>query len=406
VRVQRFGRVLWVAFGAVVLLTAGLFVLSRSGPPVVVPPAQAPALARPADLAVVAEVNGVAIYPEQLTRMAIIDTALAALVGAAGPRGEELLDRAIHTELVVQRARRDGFDLPEQEALSTLSTFLATHGQTQTALTELLAANGISEAGFLAYYRRLLLVDAFSRRQAEAADQSVAAYLAALRQDAEVVIYDGSPLALPTLAVQTTASAVQTTASGVETTALMVDDTPSDAAEASPTPPLTATPSPTPTGTSAPTDSPPDAERRSTAVGALAPDFTLTTLAGDTLSWQKLAGAPTVLSFWVTWCGHCRTQTPRLIAAHERYAAQGVQFMGISVNESRDTVAPYVDQQSIPYPIALDSDGTVGARYGVRGFPTTYFLDREGRVAAVHVGALGSDDIDHYIGALTIAPGD
>lgn len=389
-RVQRFGRVLWVAFGAVVLLAAGLFVLSRSGAPVVVPPAQAPALARPADLAVAAEVNGVAIYPEHLTRMAHIDAVLAQWLGSAPPGTPDLLERAVNAELVLQAARKADYTYPTEAVSATLAAFLVDRGHTQADLDAVLAANGIAPAVFLTYYGRLLLVDAFTRQATQDADQTVADYIAALRRAADIVTYAYGLPPIPTPVIPTLATAVAPSPTPIPPTATSAPST---------VPSVTPSPTPSPVADAAP-------ESRGAAVGDLAPDFSLTTLDGETVSWEGLLRRPVVLSFWVTWCGHCRTQTPRLIDAHERYTAQGVQFVGISVNEARDTVAGYVDQQAIPYPIALDSDGAVGARYGVRGFPTTYFLDHEGRVAATHVGALGSDDIDRYIGALPPAPGD
>jgi hypothetical protein len=88
-----------------------------------------------------------------------------------------------------------------------------------------------------------------------------------------------------------------------------------------------------------------------------------------------------------------------LIAGHERYAQQGVQFVGVNIKEAEDQVRAYVEKAHIPYPVVLDSDGTVAARYSVRGFPTTYFLDAEGRVVARHVGQLREGDIDRYLTA-------
>jgi peroxiredoxin len=341
-------------------------------------------LARPAELPIVAEVNGVAIYPEHLTRMARIDAVLAEWLDRAPPGTSDLLERAVNAELVTQAARKAGYTYPTEAVSATLAAFLVDRGRTQADLDAVLAANGIAPDVFRTYYGQLLMVDAFTRQAAQEAEQTVAEVLTALRRDADIVTYAYELPPIPTPVIPTLATAVAPSPTPIPPTAT---------AAPSAVPSVMPSPTPSPVADATP-------ERRGTAVGDLAPVFSLTTLDGETVSWESLLGRPVVLSFWVTWCGHCRTQTPRLIAAHERYAAQGVQFVGISVNESRDSVAPYVDQQSIPYPIVLDSDGAVGARYGVRGFPTTYFLDHEGRVAAVHVGELQAVDIDRCLAQL------
>ncbi|MEZ4635743.1 MAG: TlpA disulfide reductase family protein [Caldilineaceae bacterium] len=155
----------------------------------------------------------------------------------------------------------------------------------------------------------------------------------------------------------------------------------------------------TPT-TDAPTPTAAALEIRGTAPGLLAPEFDLPRLAdsetdAERLSFADLPGAPTVLSFWTTWCPYCRRQTPVLVDASSRYA--NVRFVGIDVKEDATLVRSYVEDNQIPYAIALDTDGAVAEEFMVRGFPTTYFLDAEGRVVARHVGQLTTELLDDYL---------
>ncbi len=108
----------------------------------------------------------------------------------------------------------------------------------------------------------------------------------------------------------------------------------------------------------------------------------------DVLSRADLLGQPTVLSFWTTWCPYCRRQTPVLVDAYQQYAGDGIRFVGINVKEDHGVVEKYLTKNGVDYPIALDADGQVASDYNVRGFPTTIFLDAEGRIVARHVGAL------------------
>jgi len=70
------------------------------------------------------------------------------------------------------------------------------------------------------------------------------------------------------------------------------------------------------------------------------------------------------------------------------------------VRETADVVQPYVAQQGILYPVALDADGRTAQQYQVSGYPTTYFLDAEGRVVARHVGQLNAQALEQYLALL------
>lgn len=125
------------------------------------------------------------------------------------------------------------------------------------------------------------------------------------------------------------------------------------------------------------------------AVDYPAPDFTLTTLAGEPFVLSEAQGKPVVLNFWATWCGPCQRELPTLQAAAERYGDQ-VLIVGVDQGEAPATVQRYVDQLSLTFAIPLDTEFTVSERYNVRGLPTTFFIDRQGVIRQMWLGEMNS----------------
>lgn len=121
------------------------------------------------------------------------------------------------------------------------------------------------------------------------------------------------------------------------------------------------------------------------AVGHPAPDFDLTTAAGDTFKLSDLRGMPVVLNFWATWCPPCRAELPELEAASNRFAGQ-VAIVGVNQAEAPAAVQTFATQLGLTFTIPLDKDAAVSQRYFVRSLPTTFFIDREGVIRQLQVG--------------------
>jgi cytochrome c biogenesis protein CcmG/thiol:disulfide interchange protein DsbE len=117
-------------------------------------------------------------------------------------------------------------------------------------------------------------------------------------------------------------------------------------------------------------------------VGFLAPDFTATTLGGETVKLSELRGTPVVLNFWATWCPPCRAELPHFQAVH---ASQGADFtlLAVDVREAPQDVARFADQLGLTFPIPLDADGRIAATYQVRAYPTTFFIDADGVIRRI-----------------------
>jgi cytochrome oxidase Cu insertion factor (SCO1/SenC/PrrC family) len=134
-------------------------------------------------------------------------------------------------------------------------------------------------------------------------------------------------------------------------------------------------------------------------IGHPAPSFTLATLAMQELPLSSLRGKVVLLNFWATWCKPCKSELPLLSSWYRKLRAHGFTVVGVDQAEGISDVAAFVQRLHVPYPIALDSDGTVANRYNVSGTPTTLLLDRRGVVVDVHLGALS----DSYL-ATHVAP--
>lgn len=130
--------------------------------------------------------------------------------------------------------------------------------------------------------------------------------------------------------------------------------------------------------------------------------FELTALDGSTLSLADLAGKVVVLNFWATWCGPCREEIPEFNRLQAEYVDQGVQFVGIALDEEgQSIVEPFAKELAIAYPTLLD-DGKVSEAYkGHYVVPTTYLIDRSGTIRLRYIGAVTFETMIPILDELT-----
>jgi thiol-disulfide isomerase/thioredoxin len=117
-----------------------------------------------------------------------------------------------------------------------------------------------------------------------------------------------------------------------------------------------------------------------------APDFLLETLDGGTLRLSDLQGKAVLVNFWATWCGPCRSELPHLVAAYDRYRQEGLEIVAVNLQEDEDTVARFVQEFGMQFPVVIDRGGEVADEYRVLGLPTSYFIDRSGVVRSIYTG--------------------
>lgn len=123
--------------------------------------------------------------------------------------------------------------------------------------------------------------------------------------------------------------------------------------------------------------------------GDVPPNFRLTLADGQGLTLHDLAGRPVMLNFWATWCGPCRIEMPEIV----RRAQTETELIVIAINvrEELSLVQAFAADFQMTMPVALDLEGEVSDLYEVRGMPTSYFVDRDGQIAAVWTGLLTPD---------------
>jgi len=110
-----------------------------------------------------------------------------------------------------------------------------------------------------------------------------------------------------------------------------------------------------------------------------APAFTLTDLDGKSVSLGEFRGKVVVLDFWATWCPPCRREIPDFIDLQKEYGSRGVQIVGIALDEP-DKVEAFARQNGMNYPVLLGSD-EISMRYGgIEGIPTTFIIDKSGKI--------------------------
>lgn len=139
------------------------------------------------------------------------------------------------------------------------------------------------------------------------------------------------------------------------------------------------------------------------AVVSSLPEFNLPDLSGRQHNISEWRGKVLVINFWATWCPPCRKEIPDFIALQEQYAAQGVQFIGIAI-EDREPVAEYTAAGKINYPILLGGDNgiTLARQLGnsVNAVPYTLVVDRQGQIIHRHPGELSKEQLVEIIGPL------
>ena len=120
---------------------------------------------------------------------------------------------------------------------------------------------------------------------------------------------------------------------------------------------------------------------------ATAPNFTLGSLQGGRQSsLQSLRGRVVVVNIWASWCGPCQSEAPVLQRWYGRIKSLGGTVVGIDTFDARSDAVAFVHKFHLTYPILRDPDGSAKSKFGVTGFPESFVIDRDGRVAALERG--------------------
>jgi peroxiredoxin len=139
-------------------------------------------------------------------------------------------------------------------------------------------------------------------------------------------------------------------------------------------------------------------------VGAPAPDLTLETPDGERYSLSLARGQVVVLNFWATWCEPCRTEMPMLQARYEQDRERGLLILGVDFDEPAEEVQAFGVELGITFPLLLDPGAEAQRLYRIRGYPSTFVIDRDGLLVVEHIGLLTEARLDYYLDQAGLGP--
>jgi cytochrome c biogenesis protein CcmG/thiol:disulfide interchange protein DsbE len=136
-----------------------------------------------------------------------------------------------------------------------------------------------------------------------------------------------------------------------------------------------------------------------------APDFTLKDADGKVVKLSDYKGKVVLLDFWATWCAPCKIEIPWFMDIQRKVKDRGFEVLGVAMDdEGWEVVKPFAARMAINYRLVIGNDMTAQAYGGVDALPTTFLIDRNGKIAAVHVGLASKKEFEDGIEQLLNDP--
>ena len=131
--------------------------------------------------------------------------------------------------------------------------------------------------------------------------------------------------------------------------------------------------------------------------GAPAPDFSLNNLGGSEVRLSDLKGQVVLVNFWATWCGPCRLEMPAIQQQYNALRDKGFTVLAVNLDEPAEDVSRYTTELALTFPVLLDPGAKINDMYRVRGYPTSFFVNRDGVIDAEHVGIMSDGQLKDYL---------
>jgi peroxiredoxin len=130
--------------------------------------------------------------------------------------------------------------------------------------------------------------------------------------------------------------------------------------------------------------------------GQHAPEFSLQSLNGQTVSLSSLKGKVVLIDFWAQWCEPCKKELPQLDKLAKEYAGKGVQIVAVNIDKQRGNAERMVKQLGLSLDVLLDPAGSVAGSYDLPKMPTSFVVDKKGIVRYVNEGFEGPGDVARF----------
>jgi thiol-disulfide isomerase/thioredoxin len=139
--------------------------------------------------------------------------------------------------------------------------------------------------------------------------------------------------------------------------------------------------------------------------GVAAPNFDLATLDGHRVKLSDYRGKAVLLNFWATWCSPCKVEMPWFVELQKKYGNDGLVILGIAMDDSdAPKIAQFASEMGVNYPVLLGTD-KVSEQYGnVEFLPTSFYIDREGKIIGKGTGLLGRGEIEDNVRKALASP--
>jgi peroxiredoxin len=125
--------------------------------------------------------------------------------------------------------------------------------------------------------------------------------------------------------------------------------------------------------------------------GNPAPDFELTTLAGETVKLSDYKGKKVILNFWATWCPPCKAEMPHMQNFYEKNKDNGIEILAVNLtnmDKGQTQIENFVKDYGLTFDIPLDVEGIIGMQYQAFSIPTSYVIDTNGVISKKIIGPM------------------
>ncbi|HDX9588636.1 TPA: thiol-disulfide oxidoreductase ResA [Bacillus pseudomycoides] len=142
-------------------------------------------------------------------------------------------------------------------------------------------------------------------------------------------------------------------------------------------------------------------DKEKVQVGKEAPNFVATDLEGKKITLKELKGKGVFLNFWGTWCKPCEKEMPYMNELYPKYKEKGVEILALDADETELAVKNFVSGYGLKFPVAIDKGQEILNTYGVGPLPTTFLIDKDGKVIEKITGTQSKEQMEEYLKKIT-----